>query len=145
MALFLQNRQRTVAIQTRVVRHRVRQMMDFLGCANAELSVVLVSDRRMQTLNRTYRQQDRPTNVLSFPQHPTCQGGPPETVLGDIVVALPTAVREAYDLRQSLEEHVISLTLHGLLHLLGYEHEQSAVERRRMAALEARVLRHLQG
>jgi rRNA maturation RNase YbeY len=119
--------------------------MDFLQCANTELSVVLVSDRRMQTLNHTYRQQDRPTNVLSFPQYPPIQDEPTETVLGDIVVALPVAAREAQDLQQSLEERVVYLILHGLLHLLGYDHEQSAIERQRMATLEAKVLRHLQG
>jgi rRNA maturation RNase YbeY len=145
MALFLQNRQRTVPIQTRVVRHRVRQIMAFLRCTDAELSVVLVSDRRMQALNQTYRQQDRPTNVLSFPQHPATQDGPTATVLGDIVVALPVAAREAQALQQALEERVIYLILHGLLHLLGYDHEYSAAERRRMTALEARVLRHLRG
>jgi rRNA maturation RNase YbeY len=60
-------------------------------------------------------------------------------------VALPTAAREAQLLQQSLEERVIYLVLHGLLHLLGYDHEQSAAARRRMNALEAKVLRHVQG
>ena len=145
MALAIQNRQRTVTIQTRRVRHRVLQMMDFLQCAEAELSVVFVSDRRMQVLNRTYRQKDRPTNVLAFPQRSGVPVLPAAPLLGDVIVALPTAAREAQQLQQSLEERVIYLVLHGLLHLLGYDHEQSATERRRMTALEAKVLRHVQG
>jgi rRNA maturation RNase YbeY len=145
MALSIQNRQRTVAIRTLQVKQRVRQMMDFLGCSNAELSVVFVSDQRMQALNRTYRQQDRPTNVLAFPQQPCLPDGPPAPLLGDVIVALPTAVREAQALQQGLEARVIYLILHGLLHLLGHDHEGSTAARRRMAALETKVLRHLQG
>jgi rRNA maturation RNase YbeY len=145
MALSIQNRQRTVVIRTRMVRQHVRQMMAVLGCPAAELSVVFVSDQRMQALNRTYRQQDRPTNVLSFPQSLPVLDGPPTALLGDVIVALPTAAREAQELQQTLEERVIYLILHGLLHLLGYDHERSVTERRRMTAIETKVLRHLQG
>ena len=145
MALAIQNRQRTITIQTPHVRYAVLQMMDFLRCADAELSVVFVSDRRMQRLNRTYRQKNAPTNVLAFPQAPGFPGAASAPLLGDVIVALPTAAREAQQLQQSLEERVIYLVLHGLLHLLGYDHEQSVTERRRMTALEAKVLRHVQG
>jgi rRNA maturation RNase YbeY len=145
MALAIQNRQRTIAIQTPRVRHSVLRIMQFLRCADAELSVVFVSDRRMQALNRTYRQKNAPTNVLAFPQAPGAPDAPAVPLLGDVVVALPTAAREAQLLQQSLEERVIYLVLHGLLHLLGYDHEQSAAARRRMNALEAKVLRHVQG
>jgi rRNA maturation RNase YbeY len=64
-------------------------------------------------------------------------------MLGDVIVSLPTAAREAQDLNQSLEERVVYLLLHGILHLLGYEHEGSAAQRRRMEALEQEVLAHL--
>jgi rRNA maturation RNase YbeY len=64
-------------------------------------------------------------------------------MLGDVVVSLPTAAREARDLQQSLEERVVYLLLHGILHLLGHDHEGSAAQRRRMEALEREVLAHL--
>jgi rRNA maturation RNase YbeY len=139
----IQNRQRTVAIRTAMVKRRVQQMMRYLGCADKELSVLFASDRLMQELNRVYRQQDRPTNVLAFPQCPMPSSRPAAAVLGDIVVSLPTAAREAGTLQQPLEERVTYLLLHGLLHLLGYDHERSAAACRRMEALEEEVLQHL--
>ncbi len=117
--------------------------MAYLGCPEQELSVVFGNDRLLQELNRTYRHKDRPTNVLAFPQSPTYAGEPASTMLGDVIVSLPTAAREAHDLNQSLEERVVYLLLHGILHLLGYEHEGSAAQRRRMEALEQEVLAHL--
>jgi rRNA maturation RNase YbeY len=145
MALSIQNRQRAVAIRTALVKRHVQHIIQYLGCTGQELSVVFVNDQRMQQLNRTYRQQDRTTNVLAFPQQPALQDGPASALLGDVIVSLPTAAREAHELRQSLEERVVYLILHGLLHLLGYDHERSSGERQRMAALEAEVLRALRG
>ena len=144
MTIRIHNRQRTVSIDTAAVRKRVLQIMVYLGRSDQELSVVFGSDRLLQELNRTYRHKDRPTNVLAFPQSPTYQGEPATSMLGDVIVALPTAAREAHDLQQSLEERVIYLLLHGILHLLGHDHEGSVAQRRRMEALERQVLARLQ-
>jgi probable rRNA maturation factor len=114
-----------------------------LGCADQELSVVLAGDRFLRTLNRTYRHQDRATNVLAFPQRLVTDGEPITPLLGDVIVSLPTAAREARAGQQSLEDRVLYLLLHGLLHLLGYDHERSAMDRRRMEALEHRLLAYL--
>ena len=143
MTICIHNRQRAVAIHTTVVKKSVLQIMAYLGCSEQELSVVFSNDRLLQELNRTYRHKDRPTNVLAFSQSPTYAGEPASTMLGDVIVSLPMAAREAHDLNQSLEERVIYLLLHGILHLLGYEHEGSAAQRRRMEALEQEVLAHL--
>jgi probable rRNA maturation factor len=145
MTVCIHNRQRAVTIHTAAVKKRVQQIMVYLGCTDQEISVVFGSDRLLQELNRRYRHKDRPTNVLAFPQSPTYTGEPASTMLGDVIVALPTAAREAHDLQQSLEERVVYLLLHGILHLLGYDHESSAVQCRRMEALEQEVLAHLQG
>jgi len=144
ICIVIQNRQRTVAIHTAMVKRRVQQMMRYLGCVDKELSVIFASDRLMQELNRVYRHQDRPTNVLAFPQLPMPHSRQASAVLGDIVVSLPTAAREACTLQQPLEERVTYLLLHGLLHLLGYDHERSKAECRRMEALEEEVLQHFQ-
>jgi rRNA maturation RNase YbeY len=143
MAVYIHNRQRAVAIHTMTVKKHVLRIMAYLGCSEQELSVVFGHDRLLHELNRTYRHKDRPTNVLAFPQAPTYVGEPASTMLGDVIVSLPTAAREAHDLNQSLEERVVYLLLHGLLHLLGYEHEGPVVQRRRMEALEQEVLAHL--
>ena len=144
MTICIHNRQRAVAIHTAAVNKRVRQIMAYLGCHEQELSVVFGSDHLLQELNCTYRHKNRPTNVLAFPQSPTYAGEPASAMLGDVIVSLPTAAREAHDLNQSLEERVVYLLLHGILHLLGYEHEGSAAQRRRMEAREQEVLAHLQ-
>ena len=141
----IQNRQRALAIRTAIVKRCVQQIMIYLGCADKELSVVFANDRLIRELNRVYRNQDRPTNVLAFPQFSTPHSGPAVALLGDVVVSLPTAAREARDLHQSLEERVTYLLLHGILHLLGYDHDRSTAERCRMEALEEEVLRHLHG
>ena len=143
MPIYIHNRQRAVAIHTMTVKKRMLQIMTYLGCPAQELSVVFGNDRLLQELNRTYRHKDRPTNVLAFPQSPTYAGEPVNTILGDVIVSLPTAAREAHNLNQSLEERVVYLLLHGILHLLGYEHEGSVAQRRRMEALEQEVLAHL--
>ena len=144
MAITIQNRQRTVKIHTVLIKRQMQRAMTYLGCAEGELSIMFVNDRFIQTLNRDYRQQDRPTNVLAFPQSTTLANMPADTLLGDVIVSLPTAAREAYAFQQSLEERVTFLLVHGLLHLLGYDHEQSLTKRQRMAALEVEVMRHLQ-
>lgn len=144
MPIHVQNRQRTVAIRTAMVKQQAQQMMVYLGCPERELSVVFGSDRLLHTLNRNYRAKDRPTNVLAFPQAATYAGEPVADLLGDVVISLPTAAREADALQQTLEARVVYLLLHGLLHLLGYDHEGSVAARRRMETLEQRVLTHLQ-
>jgi rRNA maturation RNase YbeY len=144
MTVRVHNRQRTVAIRTAAVKQQARQIMTYLQCTDRELSVVFGSDRLLHELNRRYRDKDRPTNVLAFPQRPTYDGEPATALLGDVIISLPTAAREAQALGQGLEERVVYLLLHGLLHLLGYDHEGSAAQCRAMEALERRVLASLQ-
>jgi probable rRNA maturation factor len=144
MAIAIQNRQRTVRIHTAIIKRQMQRAMAYLGCADGELSIMFVNDQFIQTLNRDYRQQDRPTNVLAFPQSTTLASMPAGTILGDVVISLPTAAREAHSFQQSLEEWVIFLLVHGLLHLLGYDHEQSLTKHQRMEALELEVMQHLQ-
>lgn len=144
MSIRMQNRQRTVPIRTAVIKKRVGEMMTYLGCAEHELSIVFANNAWMQELNRTYRQRDYPTNVLAFPQTEIASAAPAARLLGDIVVALSVAAREACDAGQTLEERVTYLILHGLLHLLGYDHEGSAAQRRRMDKREQEILAYLQ-
>lgn len=107
------------------------------------ISVLFTDDAAMRRLNRTYRGQDRATNVLSFPAHagdgeaPDPAGEPPW--LGDIAVGLEAAKREAEDEGKPLADHVCHLIVHGMLHLLGYDHEDDA-DARIMERLEAQVL-----
>ena len=105
---------------------------------DAEVSLVLCDDAFIRTLNRTWRGKDQPTNVLSFPTDAaTPEAGP--TLLGDIVVAYETSAREAIEEGKSLPDHLAHLVVHGMFHLLGYDHEDDA-EADVMEALEGRAL-----
>ena len=107
--------------------------------ARGQVSIALVSDRRIRTLNRAYRGKDRPTDVLSFPGDPLpstqrtrrTQRERPDRFLGEIVIARGVARRQARDARHSELTELRVLALHGLLHLLGYDHERDGGEMRR--------------
>jgi probable rRNA maturation factor len=105
--------------------------------ARGIVSVALVSDRRVRELNRAYRRKDYATDVLSFPTSPASpESLVPSRFLGDIVIARGVARRQARDARHSEQTELRVLALHGLLHLLGYDHERDAG---RMARVERRL------
>jgi rRNA maturation RNase YbeY len=109
-----------------------------LGCPEGELSILLTDDAFIADLNRRYLGKEGPTNVLAFPmsENPFSDAGP----LGDIVVSLDTAWREAETCETPLPQTVFRLLIHGLLHLLGYDHEASEEEALRMEKAEERLL-----
>lgn len=115
-----------------------------LDLRGREASVVLADDATAQRLNATYRGKDAPTNVLSFPFAPPPGAAPEETAryLGDIILAAETLLREAADLGISPSHHLQHLVVHGLLHLLGFDHMEDA-EAETMEAIEIRALADL--
>lgn len=108
----------------------------------SELSVVFTDDAAIQALNAQWRNKDKPTNVLSFPAFPPAKGGRLPPMLGDIVLAAETVVREATEEKKPVENHVSHLVIHGLLHLLGYDHETDD-EAEEMEAVERAALARL--
>jgi probable rRNA maturation factor len=110
------------------------------GPAQGSITVLVDDDRRLQELNKTWRGQDKPTNVLSFPS-PDAQVGP-DRHFGDIVISHETAAREAANERKSLPDHIAHLSVHGFLHLLGYDHESDG-DAARMEDLERTILARL--
>ena len=112
------------------------------GGDGVELSLVFTDDDSIQKLNAEWRDKDKPTNVLSFPAFPVEPGDPLPPMLGDIVLAYETVVREAELEQKPLENHITHLIIHGLLHLLGYDHETDD-EAEEMEALERRALARL--
>jgi probable rRNA maturation factor len=109
---------------------------------HAELSVLFCDDATIHLLNRNYRRQDKPTDVLSFAQEDVPPGGP--LLLGDIVLSTDTAARQARAGRRSLAREVEWLLAHGMLHLLGYDDETEAgaacMEARGRAVMEQYAL-----
>jgi probable rRNA maturation factor len=105
------------------VRAMATRMLRAAGREQAELSVVLVDDSTIQRLNREYRAIDRPTDVLSFPMLEGDFAGLQPELLGDVAISIPTAARQAKRARRSLEHEVAHLLAHGILHLLGMDHD----------------------
>jgi probable rRNA maturation factor len=104
-----------------------------------EVSLVFTSDASIRAINAEWRGQDKPTNVLSFPAFPLAPGKMPGPMLGDIILAQETLVREAQALGKPFDEHLSHLLVHGFLHLFGYDHmEENDAER--MESLETRIL-----
>jgi len=105
---------------------------------DVEVSVMLTDDARIRELNRTWRAKDKPTNVLSFPA-PGQAGAEGPRHLGDLALAYETLVRESEEESKALADHFAHLIVHGILHLLGYDHEDEA-EAETMEALEVKAL-----
>jgi len=124
------------------------KLLDLLDRTDDELDVILVDDAEIRDLNRSYRSRDRATDVLSFSQleqhadddSGATSGHPDETVLlGDVVISIETAARQAAAGGWALDEELNRLLLHGLLHLLGYDHEAGPEQERIMTAEESRL------
>ena len=120
--------------------HSASQFLDAVPDPDSEVSLLFTDDAQVRELNRDYRQQDKPTNVLSFAAQEG--GGPATLMLGDIVLARQTIEREAGEQDKSRDDHLTHLILHGFLHLLGYDHETDE-EAEIMEDLETRILAKL--
>jgi probable rRNA maturation factor len=101
---------------------------------------MLVDDPRIAAMNRVYLNREGPTNVIAFPMQEGRFAHLSPHLLGDVVISVDTAWREAQKAGLDLEERLIQLVVHGLLHLCGYDHERDAAGARRMAAKSRRLL-----
>ncbi len=113
--------------------------LDLKSANAAELSLLFTDDAHIAVLNRDWRSKDKPTNVLSFPAFEIAPGDPLPAMLGDIVLAFETISSEAVLEEKPFEHHLRHLIVHGMLHLLGYDHETDE-EAEEMEALERRIL-----
>ena len=136
----------TQAIEDRIIEvleetARVHEVDDL-----AEVSLMFTDDETIHEMNREYRGIDRPTDVLSFAleegEEEEIYGGPEENLLGDIIISVETAIRQAEEYGHSVEREMAFLALHGMLHLLGYDHMEEE-ERQEMRAQEEAILASL--
>ena len=132
------------ALPSRQVRAIGERMLRFLEREHSELSVLLTNDAYIHVLNREHRGKDRPTDVLAFPQEAEgdeqdLPGHPAHQLLGDVVISLDTAQRQARSRRRPLLDEVSFLLAHGILHLVGYDHQDDA-EEARMNAMTKRLI-----
>ena len=140
MEITVLNRQRTHRVPQRELVGFFERLIQELPARRADsVALCLVSDRKMREFNRRFRGRDTTTDVLSFPAGPP-PSGTDERPLGDIVVSVPAAARQARDAGHSVTQELKTLTLHGYLHLLGYDHE---TDDGTMLRLQRRLARNL--
>jgi probable rRNA maturation factor len=125
------------------LKAQLTKLLEKLGLPEAELSVLFVGDRAMRTLNRQYRGKDKTTDVLSFSLREGRFRGVQPNMLGDIVISLPMALHQAADAGFTLQQELERLLVHGLLHLVGYDHENDATAARTMRMKERNLLKGL--
>ncbi len=128
-------------LRARKLKRVALAILDITRKAETELSLVLIGNAEMQRLNAKYRKKNYPTDVLSFPVEGIVPAKTP--LLGDVIISVDKAGEQAKNRGHSLEREIVLLLIHGIIHLLGYDHERSATEARAMARLEKRVDREL--
>ncbi|MBI4775702.1 MAG: rRNA maturation RNase YbeY [Deltaproteobacteria bacterium] len=114
------------------LKSRIKKILSALVSDPVELSVLLVDDRTIAELNSQYLNRRRPTNVLSFPMREGPFSEDQPEILGDVVISVETASREAEDSGITVGERLDFLLIHGILHLFGYDHEEDESEARIM-------------
>jgi probable rRNA maturation factor len=142
MALDLTDRKRLMPVRSAKARLRAAGtiLLESQGKPTAEFALVLVDDDEMSQLNRAYRGRAETTDVLAFSQaEGTPLEVPDEPHLGDVVISIPVAARQADGGGWTLEEELLRLLVHGFLHLLGYDHEAGGADAARMTAEETRL------
>jgi probable rRNA maturation factor len=140
MTVRLSGRRGLPRLDRPLLRRRAARVLRALDLEGAELSIRLVDDAEIAVLNERHRGRRGPTDVLSFS---LCEGPHAARrgeLLGDVVISLDTAARQARRARRPLEREVLRLLVHGALHLIGHDHVRAG-ERRRMRAEERRLLR----
>jgi probable rRNA maturation factor len=142
MAVLVSGTVSAKGIERRALARKARIVLEALGLDASELSVSLVGDAEIRRLNRRYRGKDRPTDVLSFSLREG-EFGDVATSIGDVVISLETAKRQALENGFTFPEEVDRLLVHGILHLAGYDHEVSPREERRMKRKASEMLRRI--
>lgn len=127
-------------VDARRLKTIARKLLREVNEPGSALSITLVDDGGIRTLNREHRGKDKPTDVLSFPLYEAGEASPHdgERLLGDVVISVDTARRQAADYDAPLQNELYRLLIHGILHVLGHDHEEPA-EREAMEAEERRL------
>jgi len=129
------------AISSRKLRKVALKVLELVEKGQAELSIALVGNAEIRKLNAKFRKKDYPTDVLSFPAGDELPTG--VQLLGDVVISVERAKEQAKERRRTLNEEMVTLLIHGIVHLLGYDHERSPKDARIMDRLEKKIYRAL--
>jgi probable rRNA maturation factor len=133
MKIWIRNQQKHILSDLRKIRKAGQKILADLALPDAELSILLVNDAQIRELNRRYLQRDKPTNVLAFPMRKGEYSTLHPHLLGDLVISVETAQRQSRRFGLNPMQMIILLMVHGILHLIGYEHEGAKKGAREMA------------
>ena len=142
MKIWIRNQQKHILLDPRKIRKAGQRILASLSLPDAELSILLVEDAQIRELNRRYLQRDKPTNVLAFPMRKGEYATLHPHLLGDLVISVETAQRQSRRFGLNPMQMIILLMVHGILHLIGYEHEGAKKGAREMA-LKQKELFHM--
>ena len=145
--VIIKNSQRRIDLNLSRIKKDTSRALNLLSLKRAELGISFVGDRRMSSLNKLFRGIDKTTDVLSFPIYNSQKEFPKKGsfLIGDIVIDPNRALSQSKAYGLSLHEETIRLIIHGLLHLMGYDHERSLYMERIMRKKEAELLYALTG
>lgn len=145
----IKNTQRTIAIDAEKVKAQLEQILAILGYADFDLGLWITSNATIRRFNREFRHKDKPTDILSFPYHPELKAGKrikarsdEDKNLGDLIISAAYVVKDAPRYNMNFEERLCVLLVHGVCHLLGYDH-MTDQDWRRMRAKEAYILKNM--
>jgi probable rRNA maturation factor len=130
MRIWINNRQRKTVLSQEKVRKKAAKILSALALSDRELSLTLINDRAMARLNRETFGRRGPTNVIAFPLDDAPSPGGPPALLGEVVISLETTRRQAQEFGWPWQELLDFFLIHGILHLLGYDHEEPAAAAR---------------
>ncbi|MFP4668659.1 MAG: rRNA maturation RNase YbeY [Desulfosalsimonas sp.] len=143
MEVLITNRQNLFRISEESIRSTASALLEALGKTGAELSLLIVDDEQIAEINKTYLGRTGPTNVIAFPMGDSGFAGIQPELLGDVVISVETADREASDAGYLMEERFTELLIHGILHLLGYDHETNEQDAKQMNEKSEELMQYL--
>ena len=129
MKIQIENRQSLYKIDKRKIRGTVSGIFKILNCTHKEISIVLTDDETIKRMNHQYLGRNKPTNVISFSMQEGEYGNINPKIMGDVIISLETAQRDAAKGHLTFQQEIDFLLIHGILHLLGYNHENTSREK----------------
>jgi probable rRNA maturation factor len=136
MRVLIKDSQRLIKTDKRRIKGIVEELLIYSGLTDKDLSILFVDNKRIRQMNKRFFQKDSPTNVISF----SYMDGLPGEVAGDIIISIERAMEEAHDSDMPFYERLFALIIHGLLHIMGYDHEIGRKEAVRMRLRERKLL-----
>jgi rRNA maturation RNase YbeY len=140
MEIQIRSLRKIAGVKDQILKKKIKKVLKDLACDQDELSILFTDDAQIAELNERYLGRKGPTNVLAFPISNGSTGEIDSGMLGDIVISVDTAIRESKEEGVALRETIYRLLIHGILHLLNYDHERSLKDEKIMFKEEERLL-----